>query len=133
MIELRTTVKFNHIPAIQAALKPALGAAVKKTAHDVEAAVKAEMRAPKSGRRYRGHQASAPGEAPAVDTGQYINSIQVSMPSELTAMVGTNVDHALPLEFGSRKIASRPVWRPVIEKTRKPFMDAIAAVLRAIK
>lgn len=137
MINLTVRTKFNHIPQIQASLRPQLSQVVRKTALDVETEVKTEMRGPKSGRQYRRgsrtHQASAPGQAPAVDLGQYINSIQVENVSELTSKVGTNVEYAMALEYGSRRIAPRPVWRPVIEKMRKPFVEAITSVLRRLK
>lgn len=137
MIHLHVTTKFNRIPQIQASLRPSLSAVVRKTAFDVEAEVKKEMRAPKSGRVYRrgsrSHQASAPGQAPAVDYGQLINSIQVDNVTELKSTVGTNVEYAMPLEYGSRRIAPRPVWRPVIEKLRKPFAEAVTFVLRQLR
>jgi phage gpG-like protein len=110
---------------------------VRKTAADVESEVKKEMAAPKSGRRYRRgggmHQASAPGEAPAVDLGQLINSIQIRDESDLTSVVGTNVEYATALEYGTRKMAPRPVWRPVAERLRKPFVDAITQILQRLK
>lgn len=138
MIQIKIDTKFNRIPAIQAQLRPSVIQVVSKTAHDVEAGVKLEMRAPKSGRVYRrgsrSHQASAPGQAPAVDYGQLINSIQVSPETPaLTMTVGTNVEYAMALEYGSRRVAPRPVWRPVAEKLRKPFIDAMTFVLRQLK
>lgn len=137
MIQINIRTKFNHIPAIQASIRPSVSQVVRKTAHDVEAGVKTEMRAPKSGRLYRRgsgtHQASAPGQAPAVDFGQLINSIQVENVTELTSLVGTNTEYAMALEYGSRRVAPRPVWRPVIEKMRKPFIEALTFVLRHLK
>lgn len=137
MIQINIRTKFNRIPAIQASIRPTVSQVVRKTAHDVEANVKLEMRAPKSGRLYRRgsgtHQASAPGQAPAVDFGQLINSIQVENVSELTSLVGTNTEYAMALEYGSRRVAPRPVWRPVIEKMRKPFIEALTFVLRHLK
>lgn len=137
MIQINIRTKYNHIPQIQASIRPAVSQVVRKTALDVESEVKNEMRAPKSGRMYRRgsrtHQASAPGQAPAVDLGQYINSIQVENVTDLTSKVGTNTEYAMALEFGSRRVAPRPVWRPVIEKMRKPFIEALTYVLRQLK
>ena len=142
MIRIDVRTKYNHIPIIAAQIRPAVSQVVKKTAYDVEADVKTEMaERPKHGRLYgshsRGmgllHQASAPGEAPAVDTGLLINSIQVENVTDLTSTVGTNVEYATPLEFGSRRIAARPVWRKVLEARRKPFIQAITFVLRQLK
>lgn len=129
--------KFNHIPRISASIRPKASQVVRATAHGIEGDIKNAMRSPKSGRVYRrggrSHQASAPGEAPAVDMGQLINSIQVTNVSELTSVIGTNVRHAIPLEFGSRKMAPRPIWRPTVEKWRQPFIDAMRQVLSQLK
>lgn len=137
MIQINIRTKYNRIPQIQASIRPLISQVVRKTALDVEAEVKNEMRAPKSGRLYRRgsrtHQASAPGQAPAVDLGQLINSVQVENVSELTSKVGTNTEYAYGLEFGSRRVAARPVWRPVIEKLRQPFIAALTHVLRQLR
>lgn len=136
-MQINIQTKFNHIPTIQAAIRPAVSQVVRKTALDVETEVKTEMRGPKAGRLYRRgsgtHQASAPGQAPAVDFGQLINSIQVQHVTDLTSTVGTNVEYAMPLEFGSARAAARPVWVPVIERMRRPFIEALTAVLRRLK
>lgn len=61
------------------------------------------------------HQASAPGEPPAVDTGQYRQSWQVRKRAQAEYAVGTNQERAPALEFGSRTIAPRPHARPSVE------------------
>lgn len=130
-IEIRT--KFNNIPRIAASIRPIVSQVVRKTTFDVEADIKTEMRGPKHGRMYRGHQASAPGESPAVDTSLLINSIHTEHPTDLTSTIGTNAKYAMALEYGSRRMAPRPVWRPTIDKRRKPFIDALIAVLSRLK
>jgi hypothetical protein len=52
---------------------------------DVAERMRDMMRGPKSGRTYRGHRASAPGEAPAVLTGALIGSIGEPVISGMTA------------------------------------------------
>lgn len=138
MINIQIRTKYNRIPIIQAAIRPTVSKIVRKTAFDYEAEVKMEMRGPKTGRFYRRgqnrlHQASAPGESPAVDYGQLINSIQVKTVTDLTSTVGTNVEYAMPLEFGSRRVAARPVWRPVADRVMKTFVEALTYVLRQLK
>lgn len=137
MIRISVRTKYNNLPRISAELRPGVSQIVRKTAADVEEGVKMEMRAPKSGRLYRRgaatHQASAPGEAPAVDIGQLINSIQSENVSDLTSLVGTDVEYAMALEFGSRKIAPRPSWRPVTEGLRDQFIQALTIFLRQLK
>lgn len=74
----------------------------------------------KSGRLYRRgrtamHQASAPGEAPAVDTGFLTNSIQVATTGPLTAEIQIPAEYAAYLEFGTRRMAPRPYVQPAID------------------
>lgn len=75
----------------------------------------------KSGRNHRGqflkkgangkrqHRASAPGEAPASDTGKLASSIRVTVDrSAGTAKVIARTPYAAHLEFGTTKMAPRP-------------------------
>lgn len=73
-----------------------------------------ELSRPGTGRTYRTghrtaphstHQASAPGESPAVNTGRLRQSITALRISPMNWRVGTNVDYALHLEFGTRRMA----------------------------
>jgi hypothetical protein len=110
--------------------------AILKLAFDLEKDIKEQMNEPKSGRIYkRGedgtHQASAPGEAPAVDSSHYINSIQTT-PTKDGAEVATNAVQAPRLEFGDGHVAKRPAWTPAAERTEKKIPGEIAdAVERA--
>ena len=90
--------------------------ALKSTGQSIVNGVKKQMRTSKSGKRYkRGrsgvHIASAPYEAPAVDTGILINrSIYEKQINNLHLVVGSNVKYSAFLEFGTRKMAPRPSW-----------------------
>jgi HK97 gp10 family phage protein len=76
----------------------------------------------KTGRIYpRGdniHQASAPGEAPATDTGRLVNSAyteQKKAGKVVRIAFGRGVvKYALALEKGTRKMAARPFLRPAL-------------------
>lgn len=93
------------------------------------------FRAPKSGRIYRvgktptkaqaargatfrEHQASAPGEAPAIDTGSLRRSVTHTIIKEgwakYRAEVGSKLPYAAYLEFGTRTIEPRPAWIPAL-------------------
>lgn len=74
----------------------------------------------KSGHIYGSHQASAPGEAPAIDTGVLVNSIQTEIDG-LTAVVGTNQEYAPVLEFGGAKMAPRPFLASAFEAAAPEF------------
>lgn len=67
-------------------------------------------------------QASAPGEAPADDTGNLADSItfQLFNTSGLVGYVGTNLFYGYDLEFGTANIAPRPFLYPA-------FREAIVA------
>lgn len=71
-----------------------------------------------TGRVYGNHQASAPGQPPAVDTGTYRQSWQVRKRAVGVYAVSTNQARGPALEFGSRTIAPRPHLRPSVEKLK---------------
>lgn len=80
------------------------------------------LNGPKSGRRYGGHQASSPGEAPANESGQLQRSISIvkakpGITTEASVIAGTQ--YAKALHFGT-KTAGRN--RSVIIEPR-PFLD----------
>jgi hypothetical protein len=78
---------------------------------------------PKTGREYpRGangdkiHRASAPGEAPATDTGALVSSTYLSRIDADTQAIGSRLDYAFYLEFGTLKMEPRPSWVPAAER-----------------
>jgi HK97 gp10 family phage protein len=108
--------------------------AVKATALEVISDVKKRIqRGPKSGRTYtRGnvsHTASAPGQAPATDTGTLASSTYFTQSGKLSAVVGSRLAYASYLEFGTTRIKPRPSWTPAVEaaapKLQKRIEDAI--------
>lgn len=81
--------------------------------------IKRDLSKPGTGRTYgrRRHRASAPGQAPAVDTGRLRASIANELGRDgrgLFARIGTNVDYAPHLELGTSKMAARPFLRPAL-------------------
>jgi hypothetical protein len=94
-------------------------------------AIEASMRAPKTGRKYGSHQASAPGESPAIRTGKYLISISRDK-QFLQATIGTASKIGLYLEKGTKKMAPRPHFESAL-RANKDILDARlqAAVLRA--
>ena len=109
--------------------------ALEAAAKLLHAQVISELSTPGKGRIYekykprRTHQASAPGDPPAPDTGVLRNSITIG-PTETGYRVGTNLQSAPVLEFGSSSMAPRPFMRPAIDKVREQLGPAIVAVLR---
>lgn len=108
--------------------------AVKATAIEVRGdIVKRIQQGPATGVVYqksspsRTHQASAPGEAPATDTGRLASSIVFEMTGRLSATVGSDLVYAAALEFGTATIDPRPAWLPAVEAARPKFMKRLEA------
>lgn len=97
--------------------------------------VRAYQRGPASGRVYhkynprRTHQASAPGEAPATDTGRLVSSVNFRREGRLSASVGSDLAYAAMLEFGTRTIDPRPAWVPAVEAMRDRFRERLERAL----
>lgn len=110
-------------------IKRTVNTGVKPTVRGVTFAIDAMMKLlmtePKSGTAYtrggRTHIASAPGEAPAVDTGFLINSIQTRIISDTEAEIIIPAEYAEALEFGTADLAARPFVRPAIDSVLKDF------------
>lgn len=113
--------------------------------------VSAEMKrsiaqGPKTGRLYKRrtvtHQASAPGEAPASDTGRLVNSVATYLERRAKYAVITAgrglARYARMLEFGTAKMAARPFFFVAVEKSRAWIQNrlndaVIRAVMKALK
>ena len=95
------------------------------------------QKGPKTGRVYekynprRTHRASAPGQPPATDTGRLVGSIYYDI-DPMTATVGSRLVYAQYLEFGTRKMAARPIWIPVANSEGDKLRDRIMANLRRV-
>lgn len=97
------------------------------------------MQGNKSGRIYKRrtveHRASAPGEAPANDTGRLVNSItsrfnSVKGGEAFVYIPDSTVKYAKWLEFGTHKIAPRPFFFPAFEKSKAWIKDRLAEGVR---
>lgn len=100
----------------------------------VETHAKVSMAGSKHGRTYtrgnREHTASAPGEAPAIDIGNLVSSIQVLEATPIHAVVGTAAEYAEHLEFGTSRMEPRPFLRPALDEHEGEILDAIEAAVR---
>lgn len=75
------------------------------------------------------HRASAPGEAPANDTGNLASQIYFRQDDRLTVTVGSRAKYAAALEFGTSKIDPRPAWVPAVERERPKLLARLTRVL----
>lgn len=114
----------SAIPDMVKAMPERVRKVVRETALAIETDAKRRMQGPKSGRIYRRggklHVASAPGEAPAIDTGLLIDSIQTTHEG-LTSWVNVFSDYGRNLELGTHQIAPRPFLGPAFESQREEF------------
>lgn len=92
----------------------------------VETEAKRLASQPGRGRTYRRgnvtHIASAPGDPPAVDTGHLRASISSKLAVDeggLHARIGSNLNKAVYLELGTRRMAARPFLRPALDSIRR--------------
>jgi phage gpG-like protein len=84
---------------------------------------------PKTGRIYGTHQASAPGEPPANDTGELAASITVESDGE-TVTLAARAPYAPTLEYGGAKIAPRPFFWNTIEDRWPEALGELSAAMK---
>lgn len=101
-------------------------------------AIRLVLSPPKTGRIYRRrgveHQASAPGEAPASDTGRLAASIRTRYEDNyFTGIVVASTLYASYLEFGTSRMEPRPYMRPALAaiNVRGMIEDAVVAAIDA--
>lgn len=142
----RISLKLEGMAQLQAALsalgekaEAELSKAIDATGLELRGdIVKRYQRGPKTGSTYRKynpnrtHTASAPGEAPATDTGRLASGVDYTKDGKLSATVGSRVVYAAMQELGTARIAPRPAWVPATEAMRPKFRKrAEAALARA--
>ena len=82
----------------------------------------------------REHRASAPGQAPASDTGNLVSKIIVKQKTRNITNVESNANYSAYLEYGTSKMEARPFMLPAFEKSKKPILDAtFTRVVRKIE
>jgi HK97 gp10 family phage protein len=76
------------------------------------------------GKRGKPHQASAPGEPPAIDIGELVQSItfEISEGGKVGA-VGSDKKHGLYMEYGTSKVKPRPWLKPAFENSKDKITE----------
>jgi hypothetical protein len=73
----------------------------------------------------KGHVPSAPGEPPNADTHQLDRSIETLLVEPLKVEVQTTAPHAVPLQFGTSKMAARPYADVALQNKRKEALSML--------
>ena len=138
-------VQSANLAALAAVTANGSAEALEKIAIKAVNEIKSMLSRPGTGAVYQHgnvtHQASAPGEPPAVDTGTYRNSwawVSAGKGSSFYVDIGTPQVTGPILEFGSSRMAPRPHLRPAMEQVRATMQREIVeqvtkAQLSAIK
>jgi len=126
---MRTVVTLTHnrFPEIARALPREVGEIVEETVLDIETQIKVGMASSHNGEWYGSHQASAPGEMPAIDTGALAASIQTDV-QKTKGTVYTNMEYSEFLEYGTVNMEPRPYFTPAAESARGPFLRKLRAL-----
>jgi hypothetical protein len=131
---IRVVVKFNDFGKLAAEMRQKADDVCNTTAQQILTHSQTLIQSgPKTGRVYRHgnvlHRASAPGEAPATDTGNLVNSGYAKRARRALWHVGYTAEYARALEYGTPRILPRPYLRPAVEHFRQAFLDAMKQVL----
>lgn len=78
------------------------------------------------------HTVSNPGDAPNTDTGALVRSIQVDVRRE-GVYVGSTLEYAPMLEFGTSTMDARPWLNPALESQRRNVQKLISAAVSKTK
>ena len=73
----------------------------------------------------RSHRSSAPGQAPASDTGNLVSKIRVKQKNPNTTIVESGADYSAFLEYGTSKMQPRPFLFPAFVKSKKKITQAV--------
>lgn len=115
----------NNLELVVSQIDEAVEEAVKDAANGVVDDMAASFAAPKTGRFYGTHQASAAGEAPAVLEGDLLNSLGAERIGKAHWRVGVSDEKALWLEFGTSRMAPRPYFIPAMVKAQKKLVSGL--------
>lgn len=80
----------------------------------------------------KGHVPSSPGQPPRADTHLLDRSIETVLVRPLEVQVQTSAPYAVPLQFGTSKMAARPYADVALRNKRKEAVDLIQRAVKKI-
>lgn len=102
---------------------------VRYTSHKKEALAKIEAAIPKALEIVGGTAERHVKEITPVDTGRLRNSIAHAMVGNNATAVGTSVEYAIYVEFGTYKMSAQPYLRPGIENHANEYAMIIKNII----
>jgi hypothetical protein len=139
---MRPRITVNNAERVRAAIEQ-YGESIEKNVRRLiqDAALKAVTEVkqkiqgpPKTGVIYeRGkikHQSSAPGQAPATDTGTLVSSIYYI--GAKSPRIGSRLPYAFYLEYGTMMMRPRPSWVHAVVRARNNLNKEIDSLLKAL-
>lgn len=135
---MKVTLDDRRLLSLPASLNREADGLCGQTAKAIEGIAKAKIMAGnKTGRIYRigkvEHQASAPGEPPATDTGALVNSIGSERVKPMLHRVNVHAEYAAYLEYGTSRMAPRPFLQPSFEEQRDDFKRGVDRLITLAK
>lgn len=132
--DIEIVLEYTHFGATAEQMAREIDVVCESTALDIQARSQmAIQNPPKSGRIYKHgnvlHQASAPGEAPATDTGALVTSAYTKKLGDSDYETGYTTKSAKPLEYGTATMQPRPFLRTAVEAVRQWFMASIRRIV----
>lgn len=138
MAAMKVVLDDARLLAIPHSLRDKADEACGSTAKAIEGKMKmAIMDTRKTGRIYRFgkviHQASAPGEPPATDTGNLVNSINSEKVRQMLHRVNVHAEYGPYLEYGTSRMSPRPFLNPAFEDEREAFKRRVDKLIAAAR
>ena len=142
---MKTEIKVTNINKVLASFKklnvtmlPDLQEVIKGGAQTIRTeAINLIQKGAKSGITYkkynpsRTHTASAPGQAPASDTGNLVRNIKVIQVNQDVTQVASGARYSKELVFGTSKMRARPFMFPAYKMSQDKILKA--TFLRVVK
>jgi len=142
---MKTEIQVRNINKVLASFKklnvtmlPDLQDVIKGGAQTIRTeAINLIQKGAKSGKVYkrynpsRTHTASAPGQAPASDTGNLVRNIKVVQVNQDVTQVKSEARYSKELEYGTSKMRARPFMFPAYKMSQDKILKA--TFLRVVK